>query len=64
MEIKREEAAQHFKLMQNSKHGREFTEWLFSELGYGRPLANSDARKQERNVALHDFAAELEQMLK
>ena len=64
MDITREEAAGCFKLMQNSKHGRDFTQWLFMELGYGQPLANSDPRRQERAVALHDLAVELEKMLK
>ena len=62
--IDRKEAAQCFKQMQQSKHGRDFTEWLFRELGYGQTLANNDARKQERLVALHDMAVELENMLK
>lgn len=62
--IERKEAAQCFKQLQQSKHGRDFTEWLFMELGYGQPLANSDPRKQDRAVALHDFAVELEKMLK
>lgn len=62
--IERKEAAQCFKQLQQSKHGRDFTEWLFMELGYGQPLANSDPRKQDRAVALHDVAVELEKMLK
>jgi hypothetical protein len=62
--IERKEAAQCFRQIQNNKHGRIFTEWLFRELGYGQPLANSDPRKQERNVALHDLAVDLEEMLK
>ena len=62
--IERNRAAGAFKSLQTGKNGQVFTEWLFQELGFFKPLANNDARKQERNVALHDFAAELDGLLK
>lgn len=62
--IKREDAATALKVLQGNKNGATFTNWLFQELGYGKSLAAEDPRKQERNVALHDFSAELADMLK
>jgi len=61
--ITREVGAAAFKMLQNSKNGQLFTAYLFQELGVGDTLAASDERKQERNVALHDFAVELDQLL-
>ena len=39
--------------------GRKTLEYILQLLGDGEPLANSDPRKQERNVALHDVAVEI-----
>ena len=62
--IENKVAAQAFKVIQGSKNGQVFTKWLFQELGVGERVFNSDPRKQDRNVALHDFAVELHKMLK
>lgn len=61
--IKYDEGRRLLRNLAMTPEGPGVLDYLFQLMGDGGALGNSDVRKQERNVALHDLAVEIREHL-